>query len=469
MKFAISRKNLWEKAPQPVKAIAGGLLGLLGIERLFGRLYRVQRAFLREADRWPAERARAWQVERLRDICLLAYRGSAFYRREFDAVGFHPEALKAPEDLRVLPFICKDVLRANMAEMCVAPTNSPGVDYVSTGGSSGKPMQFYIGANRSQIEYAHLVTSWERIGFDLRIPQAVFRGTVVPEDRNGFRHQYDPLLRRHYYSNFHMTEANMARYLDHVATIGPCFLHAYPSAAATLASFIKHAHRKAPTNIKGIIAESENVYPDERELAEMVFGVRYYSCYGHSEKLVLGVECEHSSDYHIWPTYGFCELVRPDGSPVTTPGVRGEIVGTGFINRIVPFIRYRTGDYAEYGGESCPKCGRAQMILRNVEGRGPQGSLVGADGQHISNTAINVHDDTFDGVIEYQFAQSKPGVAELHVVPCRALTEVDKQRIITNMTRRLQGQVTLTLKVCEAVHQTARGKKPRIIQTIGAR
>jgi len=467
VKKALSRKNLWEMAPQPIKTAVGSMLGLVGIERLFGRLYREQRRLLRAADRWTAEEARQWQTQRIREIGQLAA-GTPFYRKQFAEAGFDPSAVRQPEDLRSLPFIDKDVLRANLDDMCVIPPTSRGVDYVSTGGSSGQPLRFYIGPERSQIEYAHLVASWERCGFDLRIPQAVFRGQIVAPDANGFRHQYDPLLRKHYYSNFHMSEANMAAYLDHVATIGPCFLQAYPSAAAILAGFIRRSGRAAPRNIRGILAESENVYPEDRRLCEEVFGTRYFSCYGHSEKLVLGVECEHSSDYHIWPTYGYCELIRADGSVIDVSGERGEIVGTGFINRIVPFIRYRTGDFAEHVGERCEKCGRQQMILRSVEGRGSRGSLVGADGQFISNTAINVHDDTFEGVVEYQFAQSAPGVAEIRVVPCRPLTEKDRNRILTRMNDRLQGQVRLTLAVCEAVQQTERGKKPRIIQTIGA-
>ena len=467
MKKALSRKNLWEMAPQPIKTAVGSMLGLVGIERLFGSLYREQRRLLRAADRWTAEQAKQFQTEKLREVCRLAA-GTPFYRKAFADAGFDPAVIAKPSDIQRLPFIDKDVLRSNLHDMCAVPPTTRGVDYVSTGGSSGQPLRFYIGAERSQIEYAHLVTSWERCGFDLRTTQAVCRGQVFPPNSSGFRHQYDPLLRKHYYSNFHMSEAAMAAYLDHVATIGPCFLKAYPSAAAIMAAFIRRTGRAAPTNIRGILAESENVYPEDREMCEQVFGVRYFSCYGHSEKLVLGVECEHSSDYHIWPTYGYCELIRTDGKVINSPGERGEIVGTGFINRVVPFIRYRTGDYAEYVGGQCCKCGREQMILRNIEGRGSRGSLVGEDGQFISNTAINVHDDTFEGVVEYQFAQSQPGVAEMRVVPCRPLTEEDRNRILTRMNARLQGQVRLTLSVCDAVQQTERGKKPRIIQTIGA-
>ncbi|MBU0717606.1 MAG: phenylacetate--CoA ligase family protein, partial [Planctomycetes bacterium] len=102
--------------------------------------------------------------------------------------------------------------------------------------------------------------------------------------------------------------------------------------------FMRHTGRVVPSNICGVLAESEIVYPDDRALAEQLLGVRYFSSYGHTEKLVMAAECEHSGDYHVWPTYGIAELLDDEGRPITTPGQRGEIVGTGFINTIVPFI-----------------------------------------------------------------------------------------------------------------------------------
>ena len=54
-------------------------------------------------------------------------------------------------------------------------------------------------------------------------------------------------------------------------------------------------------------------------MIEEVFGVRMFSCYGHSEKLVLAAECEHSTDCHVWPTYGFFELIDEQGEVITTP------------------------------------------------------------------------------------------------------------------------------------------------------
>jgi phenylacetate-CoA ligase len=261
-----------------------------------------------------------------------------------------------------------------------------------------------------------------------------------------------------------MTDHNMKAYLEHICSIGPCVLQAYPSSAQTLASFVLKTGERIPHDIRGILLESENVYPDQIDIIEKAFGARILSSYGHSEKCVLAVQCEHTRNYHVWPTYGYFELLDAEGKLVKETGQEGEIVGTGFINTVVPFIRYRTGDRAIYVGERCEACGRQHIIINEIKGRWPQGELLAGDGSVVTMTALNVHDDTFRRVREYQFHQSAPGKALLCIVPSIPLDEKEQRRIVANMNRRLQGQVVLDIEIRTALVKTPRGKQPRVVQ-----
>lgn len=466
MKRALSRKNIWDAMPHRIRATLGRALGFFSPAWLLGRKFRSILKFVRDAQWWSAEQAREYQLRRLREVLALACEKTAFYRDSFDSVGFKPGDLHSLEDMRGLPTIDKHTVVKHLQDMCTISPDSLGVDYISTGGTSGQPLRFYAPASRSSTEYAYLVASWQRAGYKLETPMAVFRGRVVAPDRNGLRHEYDPLLRHHYYSNFHMNEENMRCYLSHLATVGPCFLHVYPSSVTCLAKLIEHHGIEIGGDVLGILAGSENLYQDQRELAERVLGARVLSWYGHSEKLVLASECEHSSDYHVWPTYGHLELLDDEGVPIATPGQRGEIVGTGFINTIVPFIRYRTGDYATYVGSKCEACGREHVILRDLEGRWPQGDLIASDGSPLSMTTLNIHDDTFENVNNYQFCQSSIGKAKLCIVPHRPLSDEEQRRILNSMNKRLQGQVVLELEIRSSLHQTAMGKQPRVLNTM---
>ena len=464
MRLALSRKNLWERTPSFLKSLVGQAAARIPAPYLFGVRFRASLAFAREAQRWPAEKARDYQLGRVRELCLLAYEKTDYYRRTFRQAGFLPGDLRSLEDFSALPTIDKETIRTSMNSMCTVSPGSSGVDYVATGGSSGEPLRFLIGSDRSAVEYAYLLASWERVGYRLGVPLAVFRGQVVKPWRDGFRHEHDPLLHRHYYSNFHMSPQDIRRYLEHIATLGPCYFLVYPSAIDTIARFLEESGTPAPSNIQGILAGSENVYDDYRPRVESVFGARFFSWYGHSEKLVLAAECESSTEYHVWPTYGYFELLDPDGHAVTTPGQRGEIVGSGFINRVIPFVRYRTGDYAVLSGHTCKACGREQTVLSRIEGRWPQGDLTARDGSPISMTAFNVHDDTFEATRGFQFFQSEPGQAVLRVVPTRPLSREARERIVSRVNARLQGQVHVTLDVRSELQLTPTGKQLRVVR-----
>lgn len=463
MRKALSRKNLWEASPRWVKNSIGKVFGLFPAANILGGGFRSNLRFARETEQWPSGKTKDYQLQQLQEVLRRAYEKTDYYREQFDRIGFRPEDFKSVEDMSSLPFIDKGIVIGNLDRMMTTPKDTAGIDYVATGGSSGNQLRFYIDAGRSATEFAYLSASWERCGYQVGMPTAVLRGQIVPPDRNGLRHEFDPILRRHYYSNFHMDETSIKRYLQHIETIGPCFLLCYPSSAFAIAQFLVKTRTSFNAQIKGVLIGSENVYPDQRKYIEEALGCRCFSWYGHSEKLVMAAECESSSDYHVWATYGYCELIDEKGSPIRLAGQRGEIVGTGFINTVVPFIRYRTGDYAEYVGDRCEACGRETMILRNLEGRWPQGDLVGKDGGLISMTTVNVHDDTFDKVRDYQFRQSVPGQAILSVVPLGDLTENDRKRIVEAMNKRLQGQITLELKVRSELVQTGRGKIMRVV------
>lgn len=462
MKKAFSKKNLWAATPPAVKRVLAPLISLARPEFYLGRRFRQELAFVREAQFWPAERARAYQLARLRETCLLAAT-TPYYRKLFQDAGFAPGDLKRPEDLQLLPTMDKSTVVANLAEMCAVPPDGAGVDYVATGGSSGAPLRFYAPASRSSVEYAYLVAGWERAGYRLGTPLAVLRGRPVAVDGSGLHHEYDPLLRHHFYSNFHTTDADLLRYVEHIRTLGPCFLHVYPSSVTRLATALRQSGVACPDNVRGILAGSEMVYAEDRTMVEETISPNYHAWYGHSEKLVLAAECEHSSDYHVWPTYGYFELLGEDGQAVTTPGERGEIVGTGFINTVTPFIRYRTGDWAVYGGEKCAACGREQTLLRQVLGRWPQGGLEARDGSVISMTTANLHDDTFEQVADYQFRQLEAGRAELCIIQARPLSLEERAELGRRVEQALQGQVSIAVRAVDELEKTPAGKQLRVV------
>jgi phenylacetate-coenzyme A ligase PaaK-like adenylate-forming protein len=454
--------------PSVLKRGLGKGLGLFPLRWVLGRNFRTNYEFVQRAQWWTRELIQEYQLEKLRHLCDLAYSHTTYYRRSFDAIGFHPGDLKTMEDFARLPTIDKSTVQEHADEMCARPISGHNVDLCTSGGTCGTPLAFYLDSKRSGIEYAYLVASWERNGFSLGTPMAVLRGRTLRADRTRFHYEYDPVFHNHYYSSFHMTEENMRRYVEHVSKIGPCFLHVYPSSVATLSRFLRRSGTKVPSNILGIIAESENVYPEQRAFVEDTFNTRMFSSYGLSEKLVLAAECEKSTDYHIWPTYGHCGLLDEKANLVTSPGGVGEIVGTGFISTVMPFIRYRTGDYATYVNNRCEACGREHVTVRDIRGHRTQEVLIAGDGTALAWTCLSLtgSQEAFCHVRQFQFYQDTPGCAVLKIVPGEGFGSDYRRDVCKFFERQLGGLINFTVELVNSIPLSPRGKAIYVDQRI---
>jgi phenylacetate-coenzyme A ligase PaaK-like adenylate-forming protein len=147
-------------------------------------------------------------------------------------------------------------------------------------------------------------------------------------------------------------------------------------------------------------------------------------------------------------------------------GARGEIVGTGFMSEVMPFIRYRTDDFAILSGDACAACGRAQMLLSQTRGHRAQEFLVTKNTNVvIAWTALNMHDDTFDGIMRFQFHQKAPGTVELRMVPAPGAS-YNLDRIRRHLAAKLEGMIDVTVTICDAIPPLKSGKKPMVIQEI---
>lgn len=464
MKRALSRKNLWEASPPVFKAVVGRALRMVPIRYLLGMDFARRYEFLQDAQWWDTERIRDYQLKRLKRILTLAYESTEYYRESLQSVGFEPGDFKEISDLAGLPTINRNTVRANLHRMMTKPADHRTVDYVTTSGTGGSPLALYMDSTRHAPEFAHLAVSWLRVGYRPGMPMAVLRGKPVPLDRSGMRHCYDGIMRQDYYSSFHLCPEQMRLYVRHMHKARPAFLHAYPSSAYTLSRFMANEGLSYPPSVRAILLESEPVYPHQARYTEEHFPLRVFSSYGHTEKLVLAAECEHSRLYHVWPTYGYCEVLDAGGQPVRS-GERGEITGTGFINEVVPFIRYRTDDYATFAGTACRECGRQHLLLADVRGHRSQEFLVTRDARTIiAWTMLNMHDDTFDGIIRFQFVQEQAGYARLLMVPAPRPAKYDLDRIRRHLEQKVCGQIEIELHICEEIPPAKGGKNPIVIQ-----
>jgi phenylacetate-CoA ligase len=259
--------------------------------------------------------------------------------------------------MKRVPYLTKDDFREHFKEFMAININIAKLTKGHTSGTSGKPIQFYSDTDIKERELAFIFHQWFRVGYKPGDPLVQIRGPII---RNSSLFEYNPAYKILRLSPRISNTETAEYYLKLISKFKAAYIHGYPSAIASFASLIKKNTLEVPFKLKAIFFASETVYDWERDIVFDVFNCRIFSHYGMAEQVVLASECENSCYYHCVPQYGITEI-----DPKTN-----EIIGTGFLNYVNPFIRYRTTDIASNLVASCDCSGREYYpVFMRVEGR----------------------------------------------------------------------------------------------------
>lgn len=413
---------------------------------------------LRKSENWSAKQIEEHQLSEIKKIVDYAYKNTIGYRKSYKNHGVTPDSIKTIEDLQKLPFVTKEMIRDHLEAFSVKTKERK---YVTTGGSTGIPFGFYRDNIAFAKELASKAYQYYRIGWKEGDRQLVLRGLVIQSPNHI---KYYPRFNELRCSSYHLTPEYMELYRQRAFEYKPEWIKCYPSSGYIFAKFLKETDKTFPS-VKGILCASENLYDYQKELLSEVFNARVFSHYGHYEMAVLAGFCEYEDTYHVLPQYGYAELVDKNGNPVTKIGEVGEIVGTSFIMHATPFIRYRTGDLAKLKGWNCSSCGRPYQIWESIEGR-LQEFIVTSTGRYISMTSINMHDDIFDHIRQFQFYQEEKGHVTFRYIPKNTCTK----EVVNDMKRRLLiklgDDIELEMEAVEEIPLTSRGKHRFLIQKV---
>ena len=459
-------KQFASSLPYPIKQPIRYIYGAIPSSIRYGKVFRETRAFLQESQWWSREKLEEYQIQQLSKLLCHAYENVPYYQRAFDERGLKPEDIQDFDDLRKLPYLTKDEVRDNFDDLMAKNLPKSRFEYTTTSGSTGIPLWFYRERGVTlPLETAFHARMRRWMGYRFGDKCAILRGNVVKrfEGNKQAWWEYNPIDKLLVLSSYHMTEENLFKYVKKLNEFQPQFIQAYPSVITTLAQFMKEHGIEPISSIKAILCGSENLYASQRKMLEEVFRCRVFSWYGHTEMVVLAGECEKDSRYHIFSEYGVTELVRSDGSPVECEGEIGEIIGTGFNNYAMPFIRYRTRDLATLTQERC-SCGRNYPLLKNVEGR-LQEFIVAKDGHLISLGDMQIP-FAFDNVRQFQFYQDEKGRVVFSVVKKDTYTEEDTNHIQIALYERFGESVEISIRFVDAIPQTQSGKYRFLIQKL---
>ncbi|MSP51861.1 MAG: phenylacetate--CoA ligase family protein [Alphaproteobacteria bacterium] len=319
----------------------------------------------------PGEREREI-LARLQEVCRYAYARSAFYKRRWDAAGFHPDHLKSLEDFEdKVPVIRKAELRESQAAappfgdyLCVPDADVFHVH--GTSGTTGRPTAFAIGRDDWRgIANAHARIMWAmglRPG-DIVCVSAIFSlymgswGALAGAER--LRAKVFP---------FGAGAAGMtARCAQWLNDLKPAGFYSTPTYALHLAQAAADSGlnpRDFRLKVMFFSGEPGASIPAIRDRLHEIFGARIIDCGSMAEMTpwmnVAG--SAESGGMLAWQDIVYTEVCDPKTMRRVPYGQRGTPVYTHLERTSQPMIRLLSGDLSLWE-EGPSACGRTYPIL----------------------------------------------------------------------------------------------------------
>jgi phenylacetate-CoA ligase len=416
--------------------------------------------FLKQADSWNAEEIKKYEFSEIKRVLSHSYANTKGYKDLFNKIGIGASDIKSINDFRKIPFFTKELLRDNLD---LFSCNYLNREYITTGGSTGIPTGMYRDPIAFAKELASKAHQYHRIGWREGDRQIVFRGLQIENpDRIQFSAEFNELR----CSTYQFTPEQMEVYRQKAFQFQPEWIRCYPSSGYVFARYLLDNKKTFP-KIKGLLCSSEQLYDFQKDIFREVFGeeARIFLHYGHYEMSALAGFCEFTDDYHVLPQYGYVELLDKNDNPVTKKGEVGEIVATSFIMNATPFIRYKTQDLAIYKGFGCEKCGRPYQIWEKIEGR-LQELILTKTGRIISTSMLNMHDESYEYLEQFQFHQRESGSVIFRFIPKKGCNTEVLQMIKSKMQSKLGNDIELILESVTTIPLTKRGKHRLLIQEL---
>lgn len=360
-----------------------------------------RRRFLEQSQWWRRERIERHRIAQLRSFLQTIAATVPYYSELFAAHRFEPAGVRSIADLAAIPLLTKAQVRANAPSLHAR--NARRLMRYNTGGSSGEPMVFYIGASRVSHDVAAKWRATRWWGVDIGDPEVVVWGSPVELNaQDWLRNLRDRVFRTTLLPAFDMSERNLDRFIAHIIARRPAMLFGYPSALAYIARHAAATGRSLDRlGIRVAFVTSERLYPDQRADIERVFDCPVANGYGGRDAGFVAHQCPNGG-MHISAEDIIVEIVDSRGAP-QPPGVAGEIVVTHMATRDFPFVRYRTGDVGVLAEAQCT-CGRGLPLMKEIQGRTTD-FVVAQDGTVMHGLALIYAVRAVPGIAKFKIVQ----------------------------------------------------------------
>jgi phenylacetate-CoA ligase len=435
----------------------GARLGFIGrccLKRLYrhGWHHRRQSRQLQRTQRLTLPELSAYQAAALQQMVRHCTAHVPYYIDLFRRLGLRADDIRTPADLRQLPFLDSKTVRENFDALVSRKHLNWLCQSATSSGTTGLPSRFLRDFHAINFEHAALWRTWRQAG-DTGKRRISLRGEIIvpaTQVQPPFW-RYNPADRELQMSSYHLSTDTAVHYIEKILEFRPQILYCGPSMGHLLAKLF-HLNG-VRYRFDAVFTSSETLAPEVRRFIERTFDTRIFDWYGQAERVAAIGQCADGS-YHVQEDYSIVEL---------EPAPQGllEIVGTQLHNRVMPLLRYRTGDYVlPCSGHQRCTCGSHFRRVEQIVGR-YYGYLVTPEGYHIAITAhIPVG---IDNLVEAQFHQERKGEVVVKIVTNGRFTAEDGQKLIASVRKHTSPHMQVRLEEVPYIPRGPNGKFINIV------
>lgn len=314
-----------------------------------------------------------FQEVKLRLLLDYLKENSSFYKSLFAENNIDIDHINKLEDLVKIPVTTKEVLQKfNNDFICVDRSNI--VDYVTTSGTTGKPV--FFGLTDKDLD---------RLAYNEAISFAC--SNVSNKDTMQLMTTIDRrfMAGLAYFLGARKLGAGIIRVgagipelqWDSIQKFKPTYLIAVPSFLLKLIEYAENNNIDVnKSSVKGVICIGEPLKNQDFSLNVLSDKIKnkwkidLYSTYASTEMGTAFAECEYQQGGHHHPELIIVEILDENDNPVKE-GEEGELVVTTLGVEAMPLLRFKTGDIVKAHTEPC-KCERNTLRLGPVVGRKKQ-------------------------------------------------------------------------------------------------
>jgi phenylacetate-CoA ligase len=357
--------------------------------------------------------------------------------------------------LKSLPIITSKDLSNNIKYFQSKEFNKYNSYYTTTGGSGRNPTTILLSNESFGTEWAHMHHIWNVSGYNKRLhPKLTLRGNVLKKEK---LFEFNPIYNEYVANTYKMNQDNFDIYIDLINKKGIKYIHGYPSLVKEFCNYMINGKYKV--KLDGIFLGSEGISVEDKSMLKITYDGEVVSWYGQTEKVILAQDFTGNNKFKVFTSYGYPSIHNADKENF------GEILGTTFINKALPLIKYSTGDF----GSLIEK--ENALFLENIKGRWGKDFIYLTSDKKISTTAINLHSLIQKEILFYQIHQKEYGKLKIKILPKKS-TNLSSEEITDSFKSDLKGKLDdfkVEYKIVERsseILRSIRGKMIMLIQEI---